>query len=75
MEADSPSPGDVLIIPDPVSGQGYTLSTAPAGPLQLWYPSYEHAMRAALEWATASGVSAWRANGRADFERVRVPES
>jgi hypothetical protein len=75
MQGDSPSPGDVLIIPDPVSGVGYTLSTAPAGPSQLWYPSYEHAMRTAVEWAETSGISVWRANDGAEFERVRVQES
>ena len=75
MQGDSPLPGDVLIIPDRVSGRGYTLSTAPEGPSQLWYPSYEQAMRTAMEWAAASGVGVWRANGHAQFERVRVQES
>ena len=31
--------------------------------------------RTALEWASTSGVSAWRANGRSRFERVRPRES
>jgi hypothetical protein len=29
MDGENPSPGDVLIEPDPVLGRGYTLSTAP----------------------------------------------
>ena len=75
MEGENPSPGDVLIVPASATGRGYTLSTAPAGPSQLWYPSYDEAVRKALEWATASGVSAWRTNGSAKFERVRSRES
>ena len=72
MEGENPSPGDVLIVPDSVIGRGYTLSTAPDGPSQLWYPSYGAAVR---KWAAASGVSAWRANGAVKFERVRARES
>ena len=75
MEGENPSPGDVLIVPDSRLGRGYTLATAPDGISQLWYPSYEQAVRKALEWASTSGVSAWRANGRSRFERVRPRES
>ena len=75
MEGDRPSTGDVLIVPDPVTGRGYTLSTAPAGPSQLWYASYELALRNALKWASASGVSVWVANGHTRFERVKTKES
>lgn len=75
MEADRPASGDVLIVPDSVTGRGYTLSTAPDGPSQLWYASYEQAVQKALEWASASGVSVWRANGSAHFLRVRTRES
>ena len=75
MESENPSPGDVLIVPDSSLGRGYTLATAPDGVSQLWYPSYEQAVRKALEWATTSGVSAWRANGRSQFERVPPRES
>lgn len=70
MEGEKPAPGDILIAPDSTLGRGYTLSTAPEGLSQLWYPSYEQALRKALEWASASGVSAWRANGESRFERV-----
>jgi hypothetical protein len=61
MESDSPASGDVLIVPDSATGRGYTLSTAPDGLSQLWYVSYEQAVRKALKWASASGVSVWRA--------------
>ena len=75
MEGENPSPGDVLIVPDSKRGHGYTLATAPDGLSQLWYPSYEQAVRKALEWAATSRVSAWRANGRSRFERVPSRES
>lgn len=75
MEGESPSPGDVLIVPDSALGRGYTLCTAPDGPSQLWYRSYDEAVRKALEWAAASGVSAWQANGSTKFVRVRPRES
>jgi hypothetical protein len=75
MDGENPSSGDVLIVPDPVLGRGYTLSTAPDGPSQLWYSSYEQARRTAIAWALNSGVSAWRANGGATFERVHPRES
>jgi len=50
MERDRPTSGDVLIVPDSATGRGYTLSTAPDGLSQLWYASYEQAVRKALEW-------------------------
>ena len=75
VEGLNPSPGDVLIAPDSGAGYGYTLSTAPDGPSQLRYPSYEQALRTAIKWASRSGVSVWRANGNATFERVHPPES
>lgn len=75
MEGDRPSSGDLLIVPDSVTGRGYTLSTAPDGPSQLWYASYEQAARKALAWASASGVSVWRANGHTRLERVPTKES
>lgn len=74
MHGDHLSPGDVLIVPDLGAGRGYTLSTAPGGPSQLWYASYEQALRKALEWTSASGVSVWRANGDTTFQRVPTKE-
>ncbi|HKY19877.1 MAG TPA: hypothetical protein VJM31_01545 [Vicinamibacterales bacterium] len=75
MELDRPAAGDVLIVPDSAAGRGYTLSTAPDGLSQLWYASYEQAVRKAFEWASASGVSVWRGNTGAQFERVPKEES
>ena len=75
MEGDRPSRGDVLIVRDSSTGRGYTLSTAPDGPSQLWYASYELALRKALQWASTSGVSVWRANGHTRLERVPTKES
>lgn len=75
MKRDRPTSGDVVIVPDSAPGRGYTLSTAPDGPSQLWYPSYEHALQKALAWASASGVSVWRVNAGAQLERVPKRES
>ena len=76
MEPERPVSGDVLIVPDSaITGRGYTLSTAPDGLPQLWYASYEQALRKAVEWASASGVSVWRGSAGAHFERVPTQES
>ena len=74
MEPSAPSPADLIIAPDSISGRGYTLSVAPDGPSQLWYASYPEALKAAQRWSETTGVSVWRAKARHSFECVHVPE-
>jgi hypothetical protein len=75
LHSESPVPGDVLILPDEHHSGAYTLAVAPEGPSQLRYASYDEALNAAVRWAAASGVSIWRANGDAQFKRIRSHES
>jgi hypothetical protein len=75
LESESPHPGDLLILPDQQIRGGYTLAVAPDGPSQLWYASYDEALKVALRWATSSGVSIWRAIGDSRFDRIRSVES
>ena len=39
MAGNQPAAGDIIIAPDTSSGRGFTLSVAPDGPCQLWYPA------------------------------------
>jgi hypothetical protein len=68
MDSRQPAPGDVVNAPDLASGRGFTLSTEPDGPAQLWYASYEEALKRAFAWALAAGVSVWRADSAAKFD-------
>ena len=70
MKGHQLAPGDVVVSHDTVTGRGYTLSVAPDRLSQLWYASYEQAVKAALAWAAASGVRVWRVNGASGFEPV-----
>jgi hypothetical protein len=70
MDSRQPAPGDVIIAPNALSDRGFTLSIAPDGPSQLWYESYEEALRKAFAWASVSGVSVWRVNGAGTYLSV-----
>jgi hypothetical protein len=75
MHGKQPAPDDVIIAPDAVSGRGFTLSIGPAGLSQLWYASYDEALKKALAWASSSGVVVWRVDGAARFIPVSLPET
>ena len=70
MAGNQPTAGDVIIAPDTSSGRGFTLSVAPDGASQLWYPSFEHAVEKAFHWASSTGVAVWRADGTSRFDRI-----
>ena len=69
-DRDRPAAGDLVIAPHSAAKRGYTLAVAPDGPSQLWYASYEQALKVAFDWSSASKVGVWRACGDAQFERV-----
>ena len=74
MHGKEPAAGDVIIASHTRNGHGFTLSIAPDGPSQLWYASYDAALKKALAWASSSGVSVWRMDGAAAFIPLRSTE-
>ena len=75
MAGNQPAAGDIIIAPDTSSGRGFTLSVAPDGPCQLWYPSFEHAAEKAFLWASSTGVAVWRGDGASRLDRIPARNS